>query len=564
MTTFSRSRMARGAKLLLQHAFSPMSAVAAALSAKGLDKDNLQDPSGSFRVDVWVPAASLYHLWQRDALAAAVVTKTGGYDNTRHFAAALPLIPTQDELDPNGQLFAGDAIPTLREVSISFDQGAEPGFYPDAGLSPVNSAVNASIKVSILAKSALWLDSDAGHDPDMELFSAELPAEAFVGESFRFNPQTWPDLNCSVSPYKTIVVAVSADELGQVFSESGLNYELPSMLVSMKFSTKLMAHGTQLQNQPSHVGTTVADTVTVTAPASGDPIEADTAEGLQTNLGILDRAIRQRLRGGFAADGWRPRSSHITSDSAYMTMVVPMFSNFGRYGHMSSYNVNDHPYITAGTPNRNVWDETYIPIDWPFEIHHVFAVMNYGAPNGQSTWSGTLGTGAAGIKPTSATLSYDIGVGLYTGVRSDHVAWQQVARLNSLVANLANFTIDRARVVSNQTMTSEDFQFEVVQVPLVGAGGVAPKNVGGAVLTQGTPVYVAKGTTRSSARSSIAGGASAVRGLEQHLCVRWKIEDPLADLNAAAVNHVYAGVGGNFVVIIGKRPLVGDDWPVSL
>jgi hypothetical protein len=564
MTTFSRSRMARGAKLLLEHAFTPISAVATALSAKGFDKDNLRDASGSFRADVWFPAATIGSIWSVDPLAAAVVTAANGYDNTRHFAVAIPIIPTQDELDTNGQLFSGDAIPVLEEVSISFDQGAEPGFFKETWDMPEDTAINASIKVLVLGKTALWLDADAGHDPDVELFSAELPTEAFVGNFFRFNPQVWANLRASVSPYKTLVVAISADTLGQVFSESGANYELPSMLVSLKFSTKLMPHGTQLQNQPSHVGTTAADTVTVTPPASGAPIEADTGPGLQTNLGILDGSLLRRLRGGFAADGWRPRSTHITSDSAYMVMVVPMFSNFGVDNQLNALNVRDHPYHTAIRPGRNIWDETYIPLNWPIEIHHVYAVTNYGAPNGQANWSLGLGTGVRGIKPTSATLWHDIGLGLYTGIRSDHVAWEQVARLNVLASGLSAYTIDRARVVSNQTMTDEDYQFEVVQVPLVGAGGTAPKNVAGVAIAQGTPVYAARGTTRSSARSAINGGAAATRGLEQHLCVRWKIEDTGVGLDSAAANHIYAGVGGNFVVIIGKRPLVGDDWPVTL
>ncbi len=563
MSIFTRSRMARGVKLLLQHVFTPLQAVATALSAKGLNKDNLAKQTVPFRVDVWFPAASLYHLWQIDPGAVTVV-KSAGYDNTRHFAVPIPLMPTQDELNTSGQIFSGDPVPVLEEVSISFDQGAEPGFYTTTSADPQNTATNAAIKISILAKTALWLDSDAGHDPDVELFSAMLPTEAFVGEALRFNPQVWPDLALAVSPYKTLVIAVSADELGQLFSDSNTNYELPSMLVSLKFSTQVLSHGTQLQNQPSHVGTTLADTVTVSAPAGNSNIESDTSDGIQTNLDTLDQKIRQLLRGGFPADGWRPRNTHITADSGYMVMVVPMFSNFGQYGQIGGHNVANHPYITAGVPFRNIWDETFIPLNWPIEIHHVYAVMNYGGPNGQSTWFGGLGEVVRGLKPTSPTLSHDIGVGLYTGIRSDQVDWEQVARLNSLVSALPAVTIDRARVASNQRMTDEEFQFEVVQVPLVGAGGVAPLNVLGGAIAQGTPVYAARGTTRSSARSSIGGGASATRGLETHLCVRWKIVDTGADLAAAPANHMYAGVGGNFVVIVGKRPLVGDDWPVSM
>lgn len=564
MTIFSRSRMARGVKLLREHLFTPASAIATALSTKNLDRNNLEDGSGRFRVDVWLPTADLKHLWQVDAAAAGVVVPTGNYKDTRHFAVPIPMLPVQEELNTNGRLFAGDPVPVLKEVMISFDQGAEPAIFKSGSPLPDTTARNAAVKLSILAKNALWLDSDAGHDPDSELFSAELPAEAFFGSTVRFMPKVWKDLSASFSPYKTLMVAISADELGQVFSDEGDNYEMPSMLVSMVFSTTLMDHGTQLQNQPSHVGTTTADTVSVTTPASNSDIEADSADGVQTTLSTLDQKLRQLLRGGFAADGWRPRSTHITSDSVYTVIVQPMFSNFGAVGQIGAHNVTNHPYITANNPNRNIWDETYIPLNWPLEIHHVFAVINYGAPNGQSTFTGALGTAARGLKPTSATLRHDIGVGLFTGVRSDHVAWQQVARVQTLVSALGSYVIDRLRVVPNQTMTDEDFQFEVAMVPLVNVGGTAPKNVGGGAIVQGKPVYAARGTTRSSARSSINGVTSVCRGLEQFLCLRWLIEDTGADLNAAAVNHIYAGVGGNFIVICGKRPLVGDDWPVTM
>lgn len=564
MTVFTRSRMARGVKLLREHLFTPAQAIATALSSKNLGAENLEDGSGRFRVDVWLPTANLYHLWQVDAAAAGTVVKTGDYANTRHFAFPIPMLPTQDELNTTGQLFLGDPIPVLEEVSISFDQGAEPAIFESEAPLPDTTANTAAVKLAILTKNALWLDGDAGYDPDSELFSAEIPTEAFFGKSYRHNPRVWSGLSQAFSPYKTLMVALSADTLGQVFSADGGNYELPSLLVSMVFSTRLMGHGTLLQNQPSHVGTTVADTVTLTTPASDSDIEADTADGVQTTLQKLDQKLRQLLRGGFAADGWRPRSTHISADSVYTVMVVPMFSNFGVAGQIGSHNVNAHPYFTANNIFRNIWDEVYVPLNWPLEIHHVFAVTNYGAPNGQTTFTAALGATARGLKPTSATLFHDIGVGLYTGCRADHVAWQQVARLNTPVSNLAAYVIDRLRVVSNQTMTDEAYQFEVAHVPLVNVGGVAAKNIGGAAITQGGPVYAARGTSRSSARSSINNATSVCRGLEQFLCIRWLIEDSGAQLNAAAANHIYAGAGGNFVVICGKRPLVGDDWPVSM
>jgi hypothetical protein len=567
MTVFSRDRMARGVKLLLEHAFSPLSAVATALSNKALGAENLAEKAAPFRVDIHIPNASLFHLWERGAAAIAANLIDETYRNTRHFAIPIPLIPTQDFLNTAGTINQGDVIPVLEEVMLSFDQGAEAGFFVDPGASGLNdpnqNPTTAAVRIAIMAKDPLWLNADAGHDPDTELFSAELPPEAFFGSALRFNPQVWDGLSVAINPYKTLLVAVSADNLGSAFSGFG-DFTLPSLLVSLRFRHELVSHGTHLQNQPSHVGGTTADTVTVSPPLGNDTIAADTATGLQTNADIVDLPLQGRLRGGYEADGWRPRNTHIHDDSVYHVLVTPMFSNFSQFGHMAAHNVGDHPYIGV-TPNQYVWEETLIPISWPIEIHHVTAVFNYGAPNGQS-WQQAAGltTLQRGVKPNSVTLEHEIGVALFTGVRSDHVAWTQVAYLNTLMSNLPANVFDRIRVSGEQTMTDEDYQFELVQIPLVGAGGTTVKNIAGAALTQGAPVVAAKGTTRSSTRSSVGGGAPPTRGLEQFINVRWHIFDPITVLSAALANHVYAGVGGNFIVICGKKAAAGEGMKNSM
>lgn len=560
MAVFSRDRMARGVKLLREHVFSPMTSIATALSNKGIGIENLEQPRAPFRMDIWIPSASLKYLWD----IGAGWTSTGLERGTRHFAVPIPLLPLQEELNHTGTLVDADSLPVLEEVMLSFDQGAEPGFFkPGLGTyEPERGPSNAEITLSILSKTPIWLDDDAGWDPDAELFSATLPPEAFFGEALRFNPQVWDGLAIPHNPYKTLLVALSADTLGQVFSETRQDYELPSLLISLRFSHRLVPHGENLQNQ-ADAGATTADTVTVTVPAGNTAIEADGADGVQTNADILDVKLLERLGGGQQADGRRPVKTHIADDSVYHVVVLPMLHQTTAWGVRPSvlaYGGANTPGLVEGVG----WiEEQQIPITWPWEIHHVSAVFNYGAPR-RAGWQQLTGLGAdiKGVKPTHADLNVDIGVGLFTGVRADHVAWQQVARMNIAFNSLSGNTFDRVRVTNRQDMTDEGFQFELVTIPLVGVDGISPKNVLGGGGSQGKPIQVGRGTTRVSSRSNIDGGAPATRGLEQFLCCRWRwwdaLGDPLDNVKYTK-NGILSGVGGNFLVICGKKPLVGED-----
>ena len=79
-------------------------------------------------------------------------------------------------------------------------------------------------------------------------------------------------------------------------------------------------------------------------------------------------------------------------------------------------------------------------------------------------------------------------------------------------------------------------------------------------------MFVAKGasTLTSENRSQVDGVDPATKGAEQYLVVRQSFQDPNG-LNGTGApltdNEVYAGVGGNWLYLIGKKTVVGGRDP---
>lgn len=104
-------------------------------------------------------------------------------------------------------------------------------------------------------------------------------------------------------------------------------------------------------------------------------------------------------------------------------------------------------------------------------IHHVFAAANYSA-------SCSATAPRVGVRPTSATFTNQVGVALMSGMRSDLFAYTQVAGRSWIPSNLTaasnTYKIDSAD--ESGIGSGKGYQWDIINIPLVGAGGRAFKN----------------------------------------------------------------------------------------
>jgi hypothetical protein len=110
--------------------------------------------------------------------------------------------------------------------------------------------------------------------------------------------------------------------------------------------------------------------------------------------------------------------------------------------------------------------------------------------------------------------------------------------------------------------------FDLFAIPLVQDGGT----MGNGYVPTGTPMWASKGDSNVETRSTAGNylnvsGNPPTGGAEQYLMVRWELEDAngLSSFGggaAANFNEMYAGIGGNWVFIIGKKCVAGGREPV--
>ena len=580
MSQFTRKKLSRGVKLLLEHVYTPMQSVATALSNAAIQPTSIRESDTSFRVSFWVPQLSGYHMYANTS--SANWTVEDGYAFAFPFAIPQPqqLLSSTATIDENTVRYR------LQEMSVSFDQRAEPAAICDSH-NTVNegdishSAVSKyNIKLSLVEKTMLSYNSQAGHDPDREVFSATLDPVGFAGRFLRLNPFLFTDLNKDVHPYKTLMLCVEVDGLhpdALPVSSTDFWLSLPSFMCTMRFDCERIARDTSansVQNMPSHDGATSTSPFTISTPNANDTITADAVDGVSSVAALFDGRLMNKLFTGYTKQGSTSSYEFMSKDSGLEVIAVPLWSNFSERGRLTSGTIDSAANGGAAPTPGPVVDERWIPINYPFVIHHCILAVNYGSP--ASTAQGTsphLPT-VAGQKPTSGTYSSTVGVALFTGQQSDESAFQQVAYLNYDVSNVADHTIDRIRHSPGSLMTSFDHTFDLVQVPLVqdgGATGTGLKNLAGTQIAQGNPFFVAKGasiltTSNRSTAGTYAGGSQppATKGAEQYIVVRQSFQDPNG-LNGTGApgtdNEVYAGVGGNWLYLIGKKTVVGGRDP---
>lgn len=560
MSKVNRRNLTRGVRLARQHVFTPQTAVAAELTNVNINRENLEASWAPFRINFHIPWLDGKYFENEAA-------------GTLRFTIPFTLPPLQEFFNTAG--LSTETTPTLvlDEFSMSFDQRAEPvaiasrydGAPVNAGKMFPAALPLLDLGVALLEKRQWIYDNATPMAPDTEIFSTNLPAETWGGTTVRDNPFIITDLNRTVSPYRTYVLVLDASSMWTV----GQKIMLPSLQFSMRLWHPLVDRdaGTgYVQNIPTgHAGAKTGPTITITAPASNTPIEADTADGIQTNNKLIDQALQAKLGGGYWRDSDVDPTESIETDAAYDVIMVPVWSG---YGHKNVISAEDASSIPAPgvVPYTGIQqDEVSIPLPWPLTIHHVTLAVNHQAPGAGA------GGATGGLHPTSNTFRQGVAVGLGVGRKSDLYTYQNIARCQWDRTDVAARTIDRLLGVRYSGATGEpsgsasQFDWELLHCPLT----TGPQGAGVGYYAQGTPFFAGLATTRSQARSPVGSGvavtnAAHTAGQEQFLQVHWWFQDanglrdkvsgvPLGAAGSPA--EVYVGYSGNFVQIVTKKHL---------
>lgn len=620
MPKVTKNRLARGTKLTPEHigatidtAVSPR--VGYQINQGTFDRDNVEGVFSPFRVHFSVPFIdSTYRI---DA---------GGASETRVYAIPFMLPPLQDAFSltaVNGRLFpdaSGASLPlpvVLDELSISMDQRAESAAIVDSyqgsplgqgtvqGDMDFDAQPKLNMRVGISQKMPIRFGASvpfAAEDMEtVEMFSAEVTYPNWLADG----PYVMRGLSKVIDPYQTYILTVEFPDL------TGENIAIVNMNVSLKLAHELVSRdlGANIQNLPNKgdarqtravvdAATGITTSVTITNPTAGSTIDADTTDGVSYNLGTIDEALAKKFTGGRDKYGEVGPTEELAVDAGYEVIAVPLFGN-RRRGGISAEEVALEPYVAHGSATLNyLADRRIIPIVHPLTIHHVFLAYNWQLWNNVYLNSaGVVTTGGAFSLPESKFFKVEVGVGMATGLQGDNFDYDQIAyaamqnpyaeggsamdpwrsldggtwpmNLVDIVKSSATTSGVRNFSTVSTAATSDPkrfWDFDLMQIPLVGAGGTGYVN-------QGHPVYVGRSwtptavdvtSTYNNDRQDIAGAAPNCEGQEQWLEVRMKISDNLAGgvtsvaitapgtgyVNATNVATTYGGAGTGLTVDI--------------
>lgn len=500
---------------------------------------------------------------------------------------------------------------------------------------------------------AYWSPGEIWSDQAKErnqVVSAAFPATNYAGVSRRLNPVSFSGLNKQLSPYKTYILALYAPKLHDSDTARRMHALVPSLNISLRFLMRPYSRdanpgGTDVQNMPTvHAGAKVGPTVTVTPPVAGDNITADSdAKGVSTNIQAIDQQFADKLRGGYQDFSMTYPTEELKEDAGYEVITVPMGQGFvfNRMSIRDDYpwapyvqqmstttpglggkTVTDYPNAgPVGEENAYI-DRRLIPIPHSMTVHHVLFVMNYTSDRPQHpAWtSGVAGhLGGAQVPeigptqyinatlPGDGKMSYEVGVGLVTGVPGDNFDYQQIAYMlrnssssagapgvtDAQIVDSVNLDLPGCGYTSSASPSTTKAQFEqqILSVPLVDGGGLgAGKGYysNATVMTpgagtrgdQGPPIFVGEGNTYTQDRSQVGNTSGTVAapntaGAEQYLEVRLGVRttaaapanNVLVPVTVGATDYltynttdygwgdIALGYGGCWVYIIGKKHL---------
>ena len=520
-----------------------------------------------------------------------------------------------------------------------------PEFYawcPHTGKKSYERLDAYDFRIDIYEKpQAYWSPGDVWSDLAKErnqVASAVFPATNYAGVSRRLNPVAFSGLNKQLSPYKTYILAFYAPRLHDSDTARRMHALVPSLNISLRFLMRPYSRdanpgSTDIQNIPTvHQGAKTGPTVTIGVPGATDAIKADETDGISDNIQAVDQKFTDKLRGGYQDFSMAYPTEELKDDAGYEVLTVPMGQGFvfnrmsvrddlpwAPYSQTMSIatpkTVADYPALETAYMDRRL-----IPLPHSMTIHHVLFVLNYTSDRLQHpAFSVATEAAAPGATPLigptqyinatlpgASKLSYEVGVGIVTGVPGDDFDYQQVAYLQRNSNTTAGaFGVSDAQIVdsinldlpgcgftsaASASTTKAEFEQQILSVPLVDGPGLSAGKgyysndtvtvpAIGTRGDQGPPFFVGEGNTYTQARSNVgdypapgAAGAPNTEGAEQYLEVRLSVVPTAGNpvmtpmtvgtadfLTYNTTSHgwgdIALGYGGCWVYIIGKKHL---------
>ena len=513
----------------------------------------------------------------------------------------------------------------LEEMSFGFDQRAEPAtiishYSSSEATGRQTGTAKGSLyygeynaydmEMSLVEKSQKYFGNDDPYNSiERTLFSVPLRGSLlFSGQTFRRNPLLIENISQAVHPYKTYAMVIAAPNImkDSASFDTGMTWDrtLVSVQISMKFRTTLVQRDIQanantttqnIQNMPTadsnltpRSRTVVGQTIAITEPAAGGVIEADTAAGINANTAIVDKAFRDKLKGGWNKFGGTAPRQELFHDGCYDVIAVPIMNN--RCGGIVSNNFMEEPWAVTGAAaaDQELCDRRWVPLSHPFTVHHVVLAWNW--QNFVRPQQGTTAKVTPDMLPQSVnagtpqyTFKAEVGVGILSGFRGDYHTYENVA-YHSMVGptsgasnayapqatwdaglidriNTGSFTVGREPTGVTATQTAWDW--ELHQVPICARGNpLNPVSSSNYYYLSGQPVYVGKSWSLNQQRSFLRDSAGTytaattgnTQGQEQMLEVRMKLSDTYGLENTNA--ELQSGYMGHWVYILGKKTLV--------
>jgi hypothetical protein len=601
MSKIDRTRLARGTKLLTDHVHVPLSSIAAQLNASNVDAYQLQQRHGTFRIN----------------LNFASIGAEGPFYDQNPWSVPFCLPPLQEYWDVTSrgglnQWNTGQGTPQvfLDELSLGFDQKDAPAAIiseGDFGTNALNTSANFAdyatlqaydFTISLVEKSQEFFGgSDDLYRADRTIFSIPLEEVLFSGLERRENPLVLTDINQVMNPYKTYAFVIHAPNLSKITGAQDVNYyALVSLTISLKFRADLVqrdaydaAHGLTPQNFPTKDSyqatrsrTAIGQAISITTPAAGATITADDATGVNTNYELIDRAFREKMRGGYNTLGEVAGRQEIDNDASYEVIAVPLLGN-QICGGVVDRRAGDAPYCdpTTATGTQVIADRRFIPIVRPLTVHHVILAWNWQKFRTYLVGGGAQATTSpsrAAAAPYASTFRCDVGVGAISGLRGDLRTYQSIASHTMIgpydpngapMATWSSTMFDRIRVGENsadpRTVAAtaaavQHWDWEMHYIPIRGAAN--PAGGGSGYYSTDKEFFVGKGWSPIAGRSNVvnsAGSAAPVTlGQEQLLEVRMRITDPTLGMGVGTAGHLgynLTGYGGHYLYLICKKAL---------
>jgi len=627
MSDVTRTKMARGTKLHREHVYGQAAAprtgllgIEADLEDGKVNADNLATPTAPFTAHFTWPYIDSEIANYHDGVYTLSESPGG-------VCVPLMLPPLQEHFDAEDP----PAV-VLDEIVYSFDQRREgavlAGKWQDVGAGGVDadersghmhfdSLSRYDVEIVIWEKTPLidippkttlyarypGMQHENYHPhwfPERAVFRMEIDGTTFGVGDGRRNPFTRDGIGLRLNPKKSYMTALLYPNLGSDTPAIGPrdDYAVVNVQLALKMRTEVQSTGWRrrvptnpVQNQPriNEAATGEID-LNIAQPAAGTPIDADSADGINTAMTALDRKLREKLKGGLSRRCMPPGREALEVDSCYSLITIPLWQNphngIVKAATPSVGVQGGNPGRIFGAPRTLPLGNTdtdpamsrrIVPLPFPIEIHHAFACVN---------WQKSVMTS----QDAQPGLSHDIGLIMGSGMVGDHLSHDQLGRLQfvqkwgDLPGNpVSQSLIDRwtypfhaapklTGVPFNGGIVDENVSWEIYQIPLVYPAGDTGEGWGE---DSGKPIFCGSGMGAAAgklnwpiegqSRSNLgtgfpaAGAFPTCAGGEQWLEVRWRIvaDDPYAQGAAGFTNLTAAqtiiGYQGAYIILCGRR-----------